>query len=54
MQRSANALAQAFVRFMMPFVAAKQLAATQRASKAALQKLVAEDALAGAPSHSPG
>jgi hypothetical protein len=28
---------------MMPLAAAKQLAATQRASKAALEKLVAED-----------
>jgi hypothetical protein len=43
---SANPLAQAFVRFMMPFVAAKQLAATQRASRAALEKLVAEDVAA--------
>src|SRR4051794_15873776 len=40
---SANALAQAFVRFMMPYVAAKQLAQTQRESKAALERLVAEE-----------
>jgi hypothetical protein len=39
---SANPLAQAFIRFMMPLAAAKQLAATQRASKAALERLVAE------------
>ena len=31
---------------MMPLVAAKKLAATQRASKAALEKLVAEDVAA--------
>jgi Protein of unknown function (DUF2652)/Polyketide cyclase / dehydrase and lipid transport len=43
---SANPLAQAFIRFMMPLAAAKQLAATQRASKAALTKLVAEDVAA--------
>jgi hypothetical protein len=40
---SANALAQALVRAMMPLVAAKKLAMTQRASKAALEKLVAEE-----------
>jgi hypothetical protein len=40
---SANALAQGLVRLMMPLVAAKKLAATQRASKAALQRLVGED-----------
>jgi hypothetical protein len=40
---SANALAQRFVRLMMPLVAAKKLAATQRASKAALQRLVKEE-----------
>jgi hypothetical protein len=40
---STNPLAQGFVRFMMPFVAAKKLAETQRASKAALERLVAED-----------
>jgi hypothetical protein len=40
---SANAFAQALVRAMMPLVAAKKLALTQRASKAALEKLVAAD-----------
>jgi hypothetical protein len=40
---SGNAFAQALVRAMMPLVAAKQLALTQRASKAALEKLVAAD-----------
>jgi Protein of unknown function (DUF2652)/Polyketide cyclase / dehydrase and lipid transport len=40
---SENRLAQRIVRLMMPLVAAKQLAETQRASKAALEKLVAED-----------
>jgi carbon monoxide dehydrogenase subunit G len=39
---SGNPLAQAFIRFMMPLAAAKQLAATQRASKAALERLMAE------------
>jgi hypothetical protein len=43
---SANAFAQALVRVMMPLVAAKKLAMTQRASKAALEKLVAEDGAA--------
>jgi hypothetical protein len=38
-----NPLAQAFVRFVMPLAAAKKLAMTQRASKAALQLLVAEE-----------
>ena len=46
---SGNALAQAFIRFMMPLAAAKQLAATQRASKAALQRLVAEETKVAAP-----
>jgi hypothetical protein len=45
---SANPLAQGFVRFMMPFVAAKKLAETQRASKAALERLVAADAAGAA------
>ena len=45
---SANPLAQGFVRFMMPLVAAKKLAATQRASKAALERLVAADVAAPA------
>jgi hypothetical protein len=40
---SGNALAQGLVRLMMPLVAAKKLAATQRASKAALQRLVGEE-----------
>jgi hypothetical protein len=40
---SANALAQRFVRLMMPLVAARKLAETQRASKAALERLVAEE-----------
>jgi carbon monoxide dehydrogenase subunit G len=40
---SANALAQRLVRLMMPLVAARKLAETQRASKAALQRLVADD-----------
>jgi hypothetical protein len=43
---SANPLAQAIVRFVMPLAAAKKLAETQRASKAALEKLVAEDVAA--------
>jgi hypothetical protein len=43
---SANPLAQRFVRLMMPLVAAKKLAATQRASKAALERLVAGDLIA--------
>jgi hypothetical protein len=43
---SANAFAQALVRVMMPLVAAKQLTLTQRASKAALEKLVAADGAA--------
>lgn len=43
---SSNPLAQALVRFMMPLVAAKKLAETQRASKAALQRLVAADSAA--------
>jgi hypothetical protein len=40
---SANALAQRFVRLMMPLVAAKQLVRSQRASKAALERLVGEE-----------
>jgi hypothetical protein len=44
---SANPLAQGLVRLMMPLVAAKKLAATQRASKAALQRLVAGECGAG-------
>jgi hypothetical protein len=40
---SANPLAQGFVRLMMPLVAAGKLAATQRASKAALERVVAGD-----------
>jgi hypothetical protein len=45
--QSANPLAQAFVRFVMPLAAAKKLAETQRASKAALQRLVAEETKVG-------
>jgi hypothetical protein len=45
---SANAFAQALIRGIMPLVAAKKLAATQRASKAALEKLVASDSAAAA------
>ena len=45
---SENRLAQGFVRLVMPLVAAKKLALTQRASKAALEKLVAEDMAAAA------
>jgi hypothetical protein len=45
---SENRLAQRMVRLMMPLVAARQLALTQRASKAALEKLVAEDMAAAA------
>jgi hypothetical protein len=48
---SANALAQGFVRLMMPLVAGRKLAETQRASKAALQRLVAEEG--GAEGESP-
>jgi len=48
---SANALAQGLVRLMMPLVAAKKLAATQRASKGALQRLVEEEC--GAERESP-
>jgi Protein of unknown function (DUF2652)/Polyketide cyclase / dehydrase and lipid transport len=48
---SANPVAQAFVRFMMPLVAAKKLADTQRASEAALAKLVAEDVAAAGKQH---
>jgi hypothetical protein len=44
---SANPLAQALIRFVMPLAVAKKLAATQRASKAALTKLVAEDVMTG-------
>jgi Protein of unknown function (DUF2652)/Polyketide cyclase / dehydrase and lipid transport len=40
---SSNPLAQSLVRLMMPLVAAKQLVLNQRASKAALQRMVAED-----------
>jgi len=40
---SANRIAQGLIRFMMPFVAAKKLAETQRASKAALERVVAAD-----------
>jgi hypothetical protein len=40
---SGNALAQGLVRLMMPLVAAKQLVSNQRASKAALQRMVAEE-----------
>jgi hypothetical protein len=40
---SGNPLAQGLVRLMMPLVAAKKLALTQRASRAALQRLVAEE-----------
>jgi hypothetical protein len=43
---SGNPLARAFVRFVMPLAVAKKLVATQRASKAALTKLVAEDVAA--------
>jgi hypothetical protein len=42
---SANPLAQSFVRLIMP-VAAKKIVREQRASKAALEKLVAEDVAA--------
>jgi uncharacterized protein YndB with AHSA1/START domain len=45
---SANRLAQRVVRLMMPLVAAKKLAETQRASKVALEKLVAQDIAAAA------
>jgi hypothetical protein len=47
----ANPLAQGLIRFMMPFVAAKKLAETQRASKAALERLVAEDVAAAGTQH---
>lgn len=43
---SENRLAQSVVRLMMPLVAAKQLVSNQRASKIALEKLVAEDVAA--------
>jgi Protein of unknown function (DUF2652)/Polyketide cyclase / dehydrase and lipid transport len=43
---SGNPLAQGFVRLMMPLVAVKKLVETQRASKIALQRLVAEDVAA--------
>jgi hypothetical protein len=46
MAESESRLAQGLVRLMMPLVAAKKLALTQRASKAALEKLVAEDGVA--------
>ena len=44
--QSANPLAQGLVRLMMPLVAAKKLTLTQRASKAALERLVADDVAA--------
>jgi hypothetical protein len=44
---SGNAFAQALVRVMMP-VAAKKIVREQRASKAALEKLVAADGAAAA------
>jgi Protein of unknown function (DUF2652)/Polyketide cyclase / dehydrase and lipid transport len=43
-----NRLAQSMVRLMMPLVAAKKLALTQRASKAALERLVADELAATA------